>query len=195
MGKSQLEEKDRSDGAPVEMTPMTETGLCPYCLGSFKIVRGVLPRHGFRAHNVRHGTSGGFHTGACNGAGHQKIGTEAGNTKALDNATFYQARGEELAALPAFTREEGKAATIRAAQDTHLTRRANAWATPVPPTAEQRAAYATPEAFANTSVRGWFSDASYDHRAKSMTRERTQRAEAMITHAAALREAVAQNPA
>lgn len=38
---------------------------CGCCLGSFRHQGGVIVRHGWNAHNVQHGTTGGYQTGHC----------------------------------------------------------------------------------------------------------------------------------
>jgi hypothetical protein len=167
-------------------------GICPDCLGQFRLVsRGVMVRHGFNAKNVRHGQNGGFHTGPCQGVGQQPIGTEGGNAYAARLAVRLRGWAADEEAKPAYSSEEALAAQIWAAQDSHFdwqVRRGQ------PISAEQRAAFSTPEAFAHTSVRGWFDRGLIEWRRFWLQLHREERVESWRAHAAALDAAVAAHP-
>jgi hypothetical protein len=62
-------------------------GTCSVCLRTIQL-RGALPiRHGFSAVNVRHGTTGGWHTGPCGGSNFPHLGiSDVGTRWALDKA-------------------------------------------------------------------------------------------------------------
>lgn len=172
---------------------MRPTGICPVCAATHKLTtRGVLPRHAFQAKNVRHGQSIGFHIGGH--GGDCPIGTESGNRTALRVAQSHDDSAAYLVALPSVTDEEALAAIIRDAQDTHLSDRGS-YSNPRPITAEMRAKYATPEAFANTSVRFWFSSDAIVYRRNAMERMRAGEAQAHRDHATLLRKLVQENPA
>jgi hypothetical protein len=167
-------------------------GICPDCLGHYRLVLGgVMVRHGFTAKNVRHGQHGGFHTGPCQGVGQQPIGTERGNAYAVRLAARLRAWAADEEAKPAYTAEEALAAIIRDAQNTYFDRQVRRGQ---PISADQRAAFSTPAAFANTSVRGWFDVRSIEQRRGALDRARAQRVESWRSHACALDAAVAANP-
>jgi hypothetical protein len=163
-------------------------GVCPDCLGRFRLVRsGVMVRHGFNAKNVRHGQSGGFHTGPCQAVGEQPLGTERGNAYAVRLAARLRGWADDEEAKPAFTSEDALAAQIRSAQDCHFDRQVRRGQ---PISAEQRAAFSTPAAFARTSVCGWFRPDQIEWRRGQMQKARAVRVESWREHAAALDAAV-----
>lgn len=71
-------------------------GTCSVCLRSIQLHRDRPIRHGFSAVGVRHGQTGGHHTGPCPGTGfrHLEISTE-GTQWALDSALEKRARAED----------------------------------------------------------------------------------------------------
>ena len=175
---------------------MTTKSICPACLGLFRTnQRGALMRHGFSAHNVRHGASAGWHTGACQGAHHQPLGTEAGNAFALQIAHSQEAFADAQDAKPPHTIEEATRAAIREAlagdekraRDRGLYERAR----------ELRIMMetATPDGFARTPYSGWFYADALEARRSRMDRHRAEDASARRAHARLLREAVDANPA
>jgi hypothetical protein len=80
-------------------------GTCSVCLRSIQL-HGEKPiRHGFSAVGVRHGQSGGYHTGPCPGTRFPHLGISSEGTQwALDSAREQLTRTEdrlsELAANP-----------------------------------------------------------------------------------------------
>ncbi len=167
-------------------------GMCPDCLGHYRLVLGgVMVRHGFTAKNVRHGQHGGFHTGPCQGVGQQPIGTERGNAYAVRLAARLRGWAADEEAKPAHTTEQALQVQIREAQDCHFSRQVRRGQ---PISAEQRAAFSTPEAFRMTSVSGWFSREQIEWRRGVLERARAQRVESWRSHAGALDAAVAANP-
>lgn len=87
---------------------MTTTAHCPACATAHKLSpKGTLPRHGFSAHHVRHGQSGGFHTGGC-ASGYLPIGTVQGDYEALQNAAQQEAQAGVLRGLAPITEEEAR---------------------------------------------------------------------------------------
>src|SRR3990167_4802269 len=93
----------------------TTTVTCSVCLGTYNVhAKGVTPiRHGFTSHNVKHGQSGGWQTGACMGMPFPHLGISSEGTT---YAVAYIARQIEaareaitnLGANPAFSWDEMK---------------------------------------------------------------------------------------
>lgn len=83
-------------------------GTCSVCLRTIQL-RGDHPiRHGFSAVGVRHGHSGGYHTGPCPGTSFPHLGiSDEGSRWALDDARArlvrVNAKLDELAANPDLT--------------------------------------------------------------------------------------------
>lgn len=171
--------------APVVADP-TAKRLCPGCLGLFRVQRGLMVRHGFSALNIRHGESNGYHLGRCAGAGQMPIGTAGGNGFALRLAVDHLQRADHLASLPEVTTQQAIEAAVREAQKTVFRRRV--------PTAEERALYSTPAAFADTSARSWFWAESIEYRRKQLVQMRVEAIEQHKRAAADLRAAVAAHP-
>lgn len=71
-------------------------GVCSVCLRSIQLHGDHPIRHGFSAVGVRHGQSGGHHTGPCHGTGFPHLGISPEGTRwALDHAQEQLARTEE----------------------------------------------------------------------------------------------------
>lgn len=171
---------------------MTTKSLCPACLGIFRTSKtGQMMRHGFSAKNVRHGANTGWHTGACPGTGHDPIGTDKGNAFALRIAAQQDEHAAKQEAAPAFT--QGDAIALAVAEARLGMNKRNAFR-PQP-----LATFTTLEEFrahpSFISYSGWFSQGALAQRMARMERQRQEDAAARRAHAAALREAVAANPA
>lgn len=175
-----------SSAVPAAIAALPEKRICAGCLGQFRIVRGVMVRHGFQAKNVRHGQSTGFHTGRCGGVGVMPIGTAGGNGFASRLAEAQIGMAARLEALPEVSTEAAVQDAIHEARDSLFRRR--------PASAEERALYSTPESFANTSVRGWFSPGSIEQRRRFMGQRRAEEIAQRRQFAADLRAAVVANP-
>lgn len=65
-------------------TTATHESICAVCFGAYKLDNGTdrTARHGFTAHNIRHGMVGaGWHTGACFGVSYPHYGASCEGTK------------------------------------------------------------------------------------------------------------------
>jgi hypothetical protein len=96
-------------------TNATHAGICSVCFNEHKLNGEKPTRHGFSAHNVRHGQSGGWHSGPCFGTVYPHFGISCEGTKvALARVTSWRdslvKRIEEHAARPAlvWTRKPSK---------------------------------------------------------------------------------------
>jgi hypothetical protein len=175
---------------------MTTKSICPACLGTFRTNKsGLLMRHGFSAHNVRHGASEGWHTGACQGANHQPIGTEAGNDFAMRIARSQEDAADTLESKPAHTIEDATRAAIREALSADIQRASRRGDYERARALQAKIATATADDFRGTSCSGWFYPDALASRARRMDTARAQDCAARRAHAALLREAVAANPA
>jgi hypothetical protein len=178
--------------AGTETETMTET--CPCCLNAFKTLKGGrLARHGFRAHNVRHGEIGGFHTGSCPGA--YPLGTEAGNAQGLRYAADLERVASETEAKPALTLADAERAAVVEALSTRLQAAIKRYDSEMVKTIQAEMRTKTGADFAQTSYRGWFSPDALACRLTRMTRARAEDVAARREFAAAIRAAVAANPA
>lgn len=60
----------------------TMTVTCSVCIETFKATKDGAPiRHGFTSHNVRHGQTGGWQTGACGGMNFDHLGISTKGTE------------------------------------------------------------------------------------------------------------------
>jgi len=178
------------------MASTPSSPLCPACLRNFKAARNDNPRmvrHGFRAFHVRHGETGGFHTGNCPGTGQARMGTEAGNAFALGQATGYDAEALRQEALPVITLEDATQNAISDAIAGMAQRYTRPGAARLS-VAELTAKYATPEAFRGTSYSGWFAPSAIIDLARRLTYQRGQRIAELRAAAVALRQAIAEHP-
>lgn len=179
--------------------PQQPTGQCPACLSAFRVNgRNRLIRHGFRAHNVRHGASSGFHTGACMGVAEQPIGTEAGNAFALRLAADQVRLAAEEEALPAFTLADAEKAIIDGAVADEIARARRYGRYEELKRLTDMRASVTAADFAIggrfPTMRGWLSPDALAAKQRRMTQARADQAASRRQHAALLREAVAAFP-
>jgi hypothetical protein len=160
--------------------------ICPACLSLVRVTdAGAIMRHGFNAKFPMGRDAGGFHTGACEGFRKQPVGTAAGNAFALNIAADCDRSADALDAKPAHSAADAEGSLIAKALE-GMRKRGKL--------AKLSSDYTAAD-FAGTPYRGWFTAASLDGRAKSMDRTRAANIAGLRQHAAALREAVAANPA
>jgi hypothetical protein len=90
----------------------TTYGICPACTRIHRLgANGFLVRHGWKARNVRHGQSTGFHIG---GHGSEApIGTQAGNAAALRYAQSHRTTADHIAAQAPITTEDATQAYLQ----------------------------------------------------------------------------------
>jgi hypothetical protein len=88
---------------------MKTEATCGYCLRTLAVdSKGYPVRHGFAAHNVRHGFSGGWHTGPCHGTDFPHHGIspdacQASHRRAENSIARLFLEQMHLAARPALT--------------------------------------------------------------------------------------------
>lgn len=165
---------------------------CPGCLRTDLRTspRNTLVRHGFSAHNIKHGENVGYHVGGCPGTNHQPIGTEEGNQFALALAARAKVKAAEIAALPAITIEDATENAIKTAVD-FLQRSARFRGNRDATIADR---FSKPADFANTSYRGWFSEDALAARQTRMINERINAVVRLVEYAEELRVTVAEHP-
>lgn len=167
-------------------------GICPACTAVHHLnAKGLIVRHGWRAKNVRHGQSGGFHVG-----GHGSlapIGTEEGNKEAHRYAASHRTTADHMASQPAHTMEDATRAYLDLIHDQEV----KSWGyrrhgdKPVP--------YARLDDLKQSrnwsAVQGWFSVEGLTSKMRSMDAYRAATIVGHREHADLLDSLVTLNPA
>ena len=181
----------RSITEAFQATDTLRHGICPVCAGIHRLTRSrTLVRHGFKARNVRHGQSSGFHIGGH--AGQDPIGTALGNREAIMEAQGHRNTAAHLALQGSITIADA----VRHALDEVHASEVKSW--------EHRRQGDRPRPYATLGdlqatsqyhmVSGWFSPDALAWRVARMTRDRLDRITDHVAHAGLLVALVTLNP-
>ncbi|CAB4160657.1 hypothetical protein UFOVP732_7 [uncultured Caudovirales phage] len=166
-------------------------GICPVCAGIHRLTRSrTLVRHGFKARNVRHGQSSGFHIGGH--AGQDPIGTALGNREAVMEAQRHHTTADRLAALPPVSTEEATQAYLQEIWESAMKSWSYRRVGDRPQRYETLADLQASKGW--RSVMHWFSEEGLAYKAGRMVAQRAQTIEDHRAHADLLVALVTLNP-